>query len=244
VAEVVRLAKRYGITTPYTSYLVVPDMGTPGPVVRGGMGGGLGGPAWRVPAGVAPPKGAPAKPGEVEKFARRAESLESRRATHAADELKEAEGGKGKEEPKAVAEARKKLGVYRRARELLKRGDKDGVHSGKFGVDLTLEMNDLRRGTRLERSAVQCVLGRNCLEVAGVWIDEGFGVKTPAVVVRAQSDAYFRILERHPKVRKVYQLGNHVVWVTPSGTALVIDAGHGKARLSDGEIDKLFVVKK
>src|SRR4051812_17611622 len=61
VEEVVMLAKRYGITTPYTSYLVVPDApipvaggrpGQPGmqPVPFGlqGGGGGLGGPQLRV----------------------------------------------------------------------------------------------------------------------------------------------------------------------------------------------------
>src|SRR5262249_19724308 len=39
VDEVVILAKRYGITTPYTSYLVVPDSPVPvtGPVPRPGM---------------------------------------------------------------------------------------------------------------------------------------------------------------------------------------------------------------
>jgi Ca-activated chloride channel family protein len=42
----------------------------------------------------------------------------------------------------------------------------------------------------------------------------------------------------------VYLLGNYVVWMTPSGTALVIDCSNGKDKLSDAEIDKLFVVKK
>jgi hypothetical protein len=32
--------------------------------------------------------------------------------------------------------------------------------------------------------------------------------------------------------------------VAPSGTALVIDAANGKEKLSDDEIDKLFVAKK
>src|SRR5205085_3262856 len=51
VDEVVALAKRYGITTPYTSYLLVPDTVPPvafngklpvgGP--KGGFGGGFGG---------------------------------------------------------------------------------------------------------------------------------------------------------------------------------------------------------
>ena len=45
------------------------------------------------------------------------------------------------------------------------------------------------------------------------------------------SEAYFRILEKHPEVKRVFQLGNHLVWVTPSGKALVIDASHGKEKL-------------
>ena len=48
----------------------------------------------------------------------------------------------------------------------------------------------------------------------------------------------------HPKIKEVFQLGNYLVWVAPSGTALVIDANDGKKDLSDAEIDKLFDVKK
>ena len=63
------------------------------------------------------------------------------------------------------------------------------------------------------------------------------------LVVKAQSDAYFRILEKHPEVKDVYRLGNQVVWVAPSGTALVIDSADGKDKLDDAEIDALFVKK-
>jgi Ca-activated chloride channel family protein len=45
-------------------------------------------------------------------------------------------------------------------------------------------------------------------------------------------------------MKDVYRLGNHLVWVTPSGTALVIDASDGKDKLSDEEINKLFVATK
>ncbi len=40
------------------------------------------------------------------------------------------------------------------------------------------------------------------------------------------------------------RLGNYLVWVAPSGTALVIDTAEGKDKLSDDEVDKLFVAKK
>jgi Ca-activated chloride channel family protein len=42
----------------------------------------------------------------------------------------------------------------------------------------------------------------------------------------------------------VFRLGNHLVWVTPSGVALIIDANDGKDKMSDADINKLFVAKK
>ena len=64
------------------------------------------------------------------------------------------------------------------------------------------------------------------------------------MTVKAQSDAYFKLLERQPKIKDVLPLGNHLVWVTPNGTALIIDAGTGKETLTDAEIDALFVARK
>jgi Ca-activated chloride channel family protein len=43
-------------------------------------------------------------------------------------------------------------------------------------------------------------------------------------------------------VKDVYLLGNYVIWVTPSGKALVIDANAGAETMSDADIDRLFVV--
>jgi Ca-activated chloride channel family protein len=118
------------------------------------------------------------------------------------------------------------------------------VQAGKLGVDLSVQMQNLRNQTRLEQTALRAVCGRNCMEVGGVWIDEGFDAKMNTLTVKAQSDAYFKLLEKHPRLRDVFILGNHVVWVTPSGTALVIDTSTGKDKLSDEEIDKLFVARK
>ena len=115
--------------------------------------------------------------------------------------------------------------------------------AGKLGVDLSVQTANLRNQTRMEYTALRNVQGRNCVELGGVWIDEGFDPKGKAVTVRAQSDAYFRILEKHPEVRDVYRLGNDVVWVTPSGVALVIDCQNGKEKLDDKDIDALFVKK-
>jgi Ca-activated chloride channel family protein len=110
----------------------------------------------------------------------------------------------------------------------------------KQGVDLSCYYSNLKCQTRVAQTAYRGVAGRNCMEIGGVWIDEGYDAKKPTVTVKAQSDAYFRILEKRPEVKEVLQLGNHLVWVTPSGANLVIDTNEGKDQLADAEIDKLF----
>jgi Ca-activated chloride channel family protein len=145
---------------------------------------------------------------------------------------------------KMLDQAVEKKDAYKKARAFFSKGDRDAVQAGKLGVDLSLQTNNLRNQSRLEQTAQRTVNGRNCLEVGGVWIDEGFDPKMPAVTVKSLSDAYFRILELQPKMKEVFQLANYLVWVTPNGTALVIDLNDGKEKLEDGEIDRLFVAKK
>ena len=149
--------------------------------------------------------------------------------------------GKPREDVKKLAEDK---GTMEAASKALTAGDKEKIQAGKLSVDLSELMSNLRNKSRLERTASRNVLGRNCLDIGGVWIDEGFDPKLPVVTVKAQSNAYFRILERHVEIKDVFQLGNYVIWVTPSGTVLAIDANNGKEELSDEEIDKLFVAKK
>jgi Ca-activated chloride channel family protein len=76
--------------------------------------------------------------------------------------------------------------------------------------------------------------------VGGLWIDEKFHAKLETVAVKAMSKAYFRILERQPSMKDVFRLGNHLVWVTPSNKALVIDLNDGREEMSDADIDRLF----
>src|SRR5262249_2845801 len=111
-------------------------------------------------------------------------------------------------------------------------------------VDLSVQTQNLRNQARLEQTAVRNVRGRNCLEIGGVWIDEGFDAKTPTLVVKAQSDAYFRILERRPEGQDTSPPGNHARRGTARGTALVVDTTEGKEKLADDEIDRLFVARK
>jgi Ca-activated chloride channel family protein len=253
VDEVTALAKKYGISTPYTSYLIVPD--APMPVAQGGAA---------LPAGAAPVlatetplalKGAGpgGKQDNVTNFARRIQQsagegaagrggFEDRKlaAIPSEDKFK----GKAKEVVKAQKDAENSKKAFDVARYNYAQGRWADNQTNKLGVDLSVCSNNLKCQERLQQSAQRRCGNRNCLEIGGVWIDEGFNAKTQTLVVKAMSDAYFRILDRQPQMKDVYQLGNHVVWIAPNGTALVIDTAEGKDQLSDQEIDQLFALAK
>jgi Ca-activated chloride channel family protein len=240
VDEVLALAKKYGIATPYTSYLVVPDV--PVPVAQGG-----GRPREPVPPAALNGHGRGGQVLRVNEFAKKAQEKEGDLAANRglfedAEYRKLPAKGDGKN--KAVYAAREQKEAYDKARWALARRLQQQVQTGKLGVDLSIQSNNLRLQDRLAPTALRQANGRNCLEIGGVWIDEGYTAKLKTVTVRAQSAAYFRILQRQPKVKDVFKLGNYLVWVTPSGTALVIDANDGQEKLSDKEIDGLFVAKK
>lgn len=277
VNEVVTLAKRYGITTPYTSYLMVPDAttgpvasGRPGGMPAGGFGGGFGGghgcfggtPQALLPtapyAGGLPPGTAPMK---LEDFARRLRDgkegkkgekylaefrnkLDADRLAKAEKQAKDEGGAAGKAVTAAVKEVREQQRALDLARGYFNARQHQMVQGGKLGVDFAVQNNSLRNQSQYGRSAVRNVQTRNLLELGGVWIDEGFNAKMETVAVKAMSPAYFQMLKLHPEVRQVFQLGNYVVWVTPSGRALVIDQNAGQTELTDEAINRLFVTAK
>src|SRR5262249_24783942 len=117
------------------------------------------------------------------------------------------------------------------------------AQTGAEGVDLAVQLNDLRCSERISGAAARQAAGRSCVQLSGVWTDQGFTAETKTVKVMAMSDAYFLLLKKHPELKEVFQLGSRVVWVTPSGVALVI-ADDGCDKMSDSDVEKLFVAKK
>ncbi len=258
VDEVVALAKKYGITTPYTSWLIVPDAAVPVAAKGRGAAEGHKRPNVSFNGGAAGiPAAALTKPTgdqiRVQDFARQQVtgqapgfSIGQGRMTWEYNRYQNAaKDGKGdKDELKALEKAQVQLETYNQVNQAFMRRAYNESQAGKLGVDMSLQMQNLRNQVKLDQTALRNVQGRNVLEFGGVWIDEGYNAKTKMVVVKAQSDAYFRILERHAVVKDVYRLGNHLVWVTPSGAALVVDCNDGQEKMSDSEIDKLFVSAK
>jgi Ca-activated chloride channel family protein len=243
VDEVTKLAKKYGITTPYTSYLVVPDH-VAYPIHRPVPGYPT--PKLPVPFGLLPSSGGDGNR-KVLEFARENQSrpgqLAEGRATAAekASEFAGVAGAPGAEQLKKALDAK---GDLDRAKDALRRRDQNAVQGGKMGVDLSVQNQNFRDQTTVSETAIKQISGRSMIEVGGVWIDEGFLKTMPTMIIQAQSDAYFRLLEKQPHLRKLFGLGNYLIWVTPGNTALVIDTQEGKNTISDKEIEQMFAPSK
>ncbi len=239
VDEVIQLAKRYGITTPYTSYLLVPD----GPVAMGGMGmgGGMGKgpPALRTSS----PSAAPVPLADFARGIGDKDEVAKKRITQEDERLKsEAKNGDGKAKKDANA-ALEQQSSLQKAQAAFNYRKLHEVQNGKLGVDFAVQNNALRFQNQMVRTASRFVQNRNVIEVGGVWIDDAFNAKLETVTIKAQSEAYFKLLDRHPEVKDVYALGNYLIWVTPSGRALIVDQNHGLETMQNAAIDALFVTR-
>jgi Ca-activated chloride channel family protein len=252
--EVITLAKKYGITTPYTSYLVMPD-GSPRAAADwngyyknhgyqiNSSGRGLNMVSGLTSAGTVAPAPAPNAGGT----SRIGSSVWVSPTMNWAVPTLPANGQIMGPPPVAypnyngpVDGSGKTSGVTFAPTFAAS----PAAQSGKEGVDLALQLNEMRNQDRVTRATAKQAAGRKCLDLGGVWVDDGVETKMPLVKLKAQSDAYFRMLERHPEMREVFQLGNRVVWVTPSRSVLVIEPTTGEDRMSDADIDRLFVAKK
>ncbi|MGE3805877.1 MAG: hypothetical protein AB7K24_14475, partial [Gemmataceae bacterium] len=266
VDETKLLAKKYGIATPYTSYLIMPEGVVPvlnnKPLQLQVIG--------QRPAILDRPG---QEPLALQKFLEESnaspENMVNFRNVVSAANLQDNADGKCRCSPDPVKRAQGVCNCCRhvngkcpckvsRARtaldkqkaledccRLLKSGNQAGTQAGRLGVDLSVECSNLRNQCRVEQTCQRVLLGRDCIEVGGIWIDMGYDAKkTNTVAVKAMSDAYFRLLEKHPELKEVFRMGTHLVWVTPSGTALLLDTCAGKETLTDAEIDSLFAAKK
>jgi Ca-activated chloride channel family protein len=141
--------------------------------------------------------------------------------------------------------SKEKKQLYDQALSALRSGDKEGYQAGRVGVGLSVDMEKLRTQDHVDQATTKRVANCEFVLESGKWVDQRFhNAKRNHVNIKPMSNAYFRILERHPEMKEVFQLGNQLVWVTPSDDLLVIDARIGQEELTDAEIDRLFESKK
>jgi Ca-activated chloride channel family protein len=265
VDEVVKLAKKHGITTPYTSYLCVPDAAPRAPVASAPvaplaprqpnhptprpMSGPV--PISATRAMSAGGSGSVAVPTNGTTFAPSYEShgYQNYAMTPpgAQPSLTTAPGGYPSTPHSALVRPASPAPVAGPPADAAFCTNAPApmgsatVNTGKEGVDLALELKSLREQDRVSETTTCEAAGRICVRVNDGWVDQAYDGKMAVVKVQAMKTAYFELLAKHPELKEVFQLGTRVAWVTPSGTVLMIDPDAGAETLSAEEMDKLFV---
>ncbi len=276
VDEVIALAKKHGITTPYTSYLVVPDtiqrspaLATPtkpltAPTLPANQNmdwteyykthsGGIPytpvfiwpGMQWGVPQApmqVPLPASATTVPSGVSTSGTIPNGAEYYK-NHGYQINQPSSCSTSTTESAPVGTpSGEQTALYAKMRSAFAKGQTGDVQGGELGVDVALELNGLQTQERVTTQTTRQVCGRTLVSVGGAWIDDQYDAKLSVVRVKAQSDAYFLLLAKQPTLKEVFQLGNRVAWITPSGTVLIVDSD-GKEQLSEDDIAKLFATK-
>ena len=99
---------------------------------------------------------------------------------------------------------------------------------------------DLKTGSRAEASeVVRRIAGHHFQKVGDAWVDQQYKPSDPTVRLRVFGTAYFRLLAAHAEIKAILALGERVTWVSPSGTALIIDK-QAPDDVPDAVLDRLF----
>ena len=76
-----------------------------------------------------------------------------------------------------------------------------------------------------------------------MWVDEKFDAAADMTTVKFGSEAYFKLIEKAPQLIEALKLGTRIVITTAEGNVLAI-CGAGSEKMTDAQIDALFVAKK
>ncbi len=231
IEEVVALAKRHNIVTPYTSYLVVEDQelaALPGaidsPPIR---------PTPRSAAGPRPSFGESFSGGrigasDIYEFQREAETGMGPAA--GASGSGAADGFAPQIAPTDDAFAR-----------TLRRADSLRQSSGQTAVEASKAIRDLKEsaiGAEVERSfgegAIRRASQRDFVKKKNAWIEQTIKVREAVLSIEIMSPAYFEVLRLRPDLKDALALGEEVEIALDARSVLRIGP-EGKKELSDAD---------
>ncbi len=208
--EVVALGKKYGIVTPYTSYLVVEDQ--PLPVANN-----------RPPP--PPPWSPPPRPSPMPtRFEEKARAPSAAAPAAPAEEYEDAFGGQGRRGSGmgggGKGEAAASSGVA------LDKAD------GRDGILVAKKVRSMKDEEVANKSSepVRAASGRTFLFRQGGWIDSEAVAGTPKQLkVKYLSAAYFALLKARPDLKAALALGERVVVVVGKEKSVIIAPDAGEA---------------
>lgn len=211
--EVVALSTEFGIPTPYTSYLALPE------TERGRYL------STTVLALVASKAGRQRRPSPP-----RPRPAASTKRAGTGPQRQQALAEAGLEVAESPGQGRRLLRPLAAAASL--------AETGAEAVEAAKSIADLKQAERPAGLAVKKVGERTFEYWSGFWVDRQYKTDMPTVEVKYLGDAYFKILAAAPELKDVFALGDRVV-VVLKDKALVIQA-EGKEEMSDQEVAELL----
>lgn len=217
--EIVALGKKYGIVTPYTSYLVVED--TPMPVAQNRPPPRPVQDPWRFRSD---DKAAPAPRGSASGFSLGGLGGKGGGAMNGAPSAPAAAEPEADDMERLVATTPAKAPKE----EALKKSDgKDAIAMSKA----VRKMKEQAEGEKVSEP-VRSASGRTFIYRNGGWIDsEAMAGTAKTLKVKYLSDAYFAVLKARPELKAAMALSDRLVIVVGKDKSLIIepDAGETKA---------------
>ncbi len=237
VDEVITLSKRFGIMTPYTSFLVVEDTAVASNQITTGG----------APAITAPRADAWGRDGGGGERLEEEASAGLRRPRDSMDATADEGGDWGRwdddrdrdarsPEPSAApTTASRGAGrAYKKAKESQRRLSGFGSVSGAEAVAASEEIREMKDAEEADSSALSRIVGDKVFHFRGNdWVDERYTSNMQTLEVRYLSDAYFALLRLDPDLRRYAALGESVTIVVGSNKAVVISPSGGEPTESE-----------
>ena len=234
--EVVQLARRFGIVTPYTSYLVVEDEALPPGLIQ-----------ERPPFAQTTTEGThfDFEDDQIDGNLVRPDSR-----TRPAPGRSGGGGGGGTNAPAAMRaqEAARDFDGFDQATV---GGEETGASSGaqpapqaapqggmgERGRRLATRLRSMREAERVDQSASaeRFVAGRPFRLVSGMWVDSRYRRAMQTLSVRAASPGWIALLRERPDLRAIFALGDRVAVAIDDHRAILVDAG-APAGVTDAQV--------
>jgi Ca-activated chloride channel homolog len=219
VDEVIRLSKRYGIVTPYTSYLVTEDQVVAQPSR----------PITPAPPPRRHPVYRPRRPGW------------GRTTSDMSKEVGGLDSAEREEAPMAsmpAPESKKTISRFHAYQD-----KRDGVLRADTGAT-AVDFADAVKGMKTaegdsanedDAAGIRYVAGQAFKYRSGVWTDLKFKPGMRVLKIKYLSKAYFELIKRSPKLKRIFGLGNQVTVVVGGNRAITVGPD-GKETIGEKEL--------
>ncbi|MDP7111907.1 MAG: VIT domain-containing protein [Myxococcota bacterium] len=232
VDEVITLSKRFGIMTPYTSFLVVEDTAVASNRVTT---------STDAPAITAPTPDSFVRGGATRSRDERDRSREFAPVPEATEDSLADGGGWDRygsddgdfsaAEPSAapLRRGRGAGAAYKKAEESQRSMSGYGLSSGAEAVAASEAIGELKDAERSDSASLSRVVGDKVFHLRGSgWVDERYEGSMQTLSVRYLSDVYFALLRFDPTLRRYAALGDTVTIVVRGNKAIVISPSGGE----------------